>query len=207
MKIILNKNNLIKLIKNEKKLGFIPTMGAIHAGHKSLFKKSISQCNKTIVSIFVNKPQFNRKSDFKKYPRNLKKDIKLIKGSKVDFLYLPKIEEIYYNGINSKIKIHSFSKDLCGKIRHRHFESIADVVDRFIKIIKPSKIYFGNKDMQQLKIMEDFIKKNHPMTKVVGCKTVREVTGIAYSSRNLLLSKKEKSIASNVYKLILIIEY
>ena len=202
MKIILNKNNLIKFIKNEKKIGFIPTMGAIHAGHLSLFKKSVNQCNKTIVSIFINKPQFNRKSDYKKYPRNLKKDIKLIKKTNVDFLYIPKHKEIYYKGINKKIKINAFSKDLCGKTRARHFESIADVVDRFIKIIKPSRIYFGNKDMQQLIIINDFIKKNHPKTKVIGCKTVRENNGVALSSRNLLLSNKEKLIASKIYKLI-----
>jgi pantoate--beta-alanine ligase len=204
MKIILNKNNLIKFIKNEKRIGFIPTMGAIHAGHMSLFKKSKNQCNKTVVSIFINKPQFNKKSDYEKYPRNLKKDIRLIKKANVDFLYIPKNKEIYYNGTNKKIKINSFSKDLCGKSRPLHFKSVADVVERFINIIKPNNIYFGNKDMQQLIIMKDFIKKNYPKTKVIGCKTVRKKNGLVLSSRNLLLSNEEKIIASKIYKLILV---
>ena len=203
MKIIFNKKHLIKLIKKEKNLGFVPTMGAIHLGHISLIKKSIAQCNKTIVSIFINKPQFNRKNDFKKYPRNLKKDIKLLKKQKVDFLYIPKKNEIYPSGVNKKIKINSFGKRLCGKNRPGHFEAIADVIDRFINIIKPNNIYFGKKDMQQLKIMEDFIKKNYPKIKVVGCNTIRDKSGIALSSRNFLLSKKEISIASNIYNFLL----
>ena len=203
MKIISDKNKLVKFIYNEKNLGFVPTMGAIHLGHISLIKKSILQCSKTIVSIFVNKPQFNRKSDFQKYPRILKKDISILKKLKVDYLYLPSTKEIYPSGYNRNIKINSFKKKLCGRFRPGHFEAVADVIDRFIKIIKPKKIYFGEKDMQQLKIIEHFVKKNHSKTKVVGCKTVREKNGIPYSSRNFLLAVKEKKIASKIYKLLL----
>ena len=202
MKIILSKKKLKKFILNEKGLGFVPTMGAIHMGHLSLIKKSISQCSKTIVSIFVNKPQFNRKNDFKKYPRVLKKDISLLKRAGVDYLYIPKFSQIYPDGINKIIKIDSFEKKLCGKFRPRHFKSAADVIDRFVKLIHPKKMYFGEKDMQQLKIIDNFIKKNHPETKVVGCKTIREKNGIACSSRNFLLSFDEKVTASKIYKLI-----
>ena len=95
MKIILSKDKLEKIIHNEKSLGFVPTMGAIHFGHVSLIKKCLSQCNKTIVSIFINKPQFNKKNDFKKYPRVLKKDILILKKLKVDYLYLPTYKQIY----------------------------------------------------------------------------------------------------------------
>ncbi|MDC0059910.1 pantoate--beta-alanine ligase [Pelagibacteraceae bacterium] len=202
MKIILNKNELKKSLQNEKNLGFVPTMGAVHFGHISLIKKSIKQCNKTLVSIFVNKPQFNKKSDFNKYPRTIHEDVSVLKKLRVDFLYLPKFKDIYPRGINKKIKINSFSKKLCGKFRPRHFEAIVDVIDRFIKIIFPKKIYFGEKDMQQLKIVEDYIKKNHKFTNVVKCKTIREKNGIAYSSRNQLLNEHEKKIASKIYKLI-----
>ena len=177
-------------------------MGAFHKGHLSLMYKSINQCNKTIVSIFVNKPQFNRKSDYKSYPRKIKKDIKILKKIKIDYLFLPTHNQIYPNGVNKKIKVHSFSKKLCGKSRPRHFEAIADVVHKFVKIINPKKIYLGEKDMQQLKIIEHFIKKNYSKIKVIGCKTIRESNGVAYSSRNFLLSSKEKCIASKIYKIL-----
>ena len=203
MKIFINKNDLIKFAHNEKNLGFVPTMGAIHPGHISLIKKSIRQCSKTIVSIFINKPQFNRKSDFKNYPRDTKKDIKMLKKLNLDYLFLPTNNEIYPDGANKKINISPFAKKLCGKSRPDHFKSVADVIDRFIKIIKPNKIYFGEKDMQQLKIIEDFISRNKIITKVIGCKTIREKNGIAYSSRNLFLSKIQKKIASKVYKILI----
>ena len=161
MKIFLNKKKLINFIKKEKNLGFVPTMGSIHVGHISLVKKSISQCNKTIVSIFVNKQQFNRRLDYQKYPRTLKKDILMLKKLRVDFLYIPSNNEIYLKGPNKKIKISSFEKKLCGKFRPGHFKSIVDVIERFINIIIPRKIYLGEKDMQQVMIIEDFIKKRN----------------------------------------------
>ena len=203
MKILLNKNKLIKFIKKEKNLGFVPTMGCIHKGHISLIKKSNSQCNKTVVTIFINKPQFNRKSDYQKYPRTLGRDIKILKKLKIDYLYIPSSKQIYPNGPNKEIKISAFGKKLCGKHRPRHFEAIVDVVERFIKIINPRKIYFGQKDMQQLKIIEHFVKKKYSKIKIVGCNTIREKNGIAYSSRNFLLNIKEKKISGKVYRLLL----
>jgi len=202
MKIILHKNKLIKFILNEKNLGFVPTMGSIHKGHISLIKRSIKECSKTVVSIYINKPQFNRRSDFNKYPRNISLDVKKLKKVKDDILFLPKTNQIYPDGKNKNIKINSFKKKLCGKNRPGHFEAVADVIDRFIKIINPKRIYFGEKDMQQLKIIEHFLKKNHPKTKVVSCKNIREKNGIPCSSRNNLLSKIEKKIASDVYNFL-----
>jgi len=202
MKIVSDKNKLIKFVNRETNLGFVPTMGAIHLGHISLIKKSKALCNVTIVSIFINKPQFNRKNDFKKYPRTLAKDIKMLKKLKIDYLYLPKFKQIYPKGINKKIKISSFGNKLCGKHRPGHFKAIADVIDRFIKIIKPHKIFFGEKDMQQLKIIEHYVMKNFKKIKVIGCETVRDKNGVALSSRNFLLTKNEKEIASRIYKLI-----
>mgnify|MGYP001415629661 CR=1 FL=1 len=202
MKIILNKNKLIKYIHKEKNLGLVPTMGGIHSGHMSLIKKSIKMCDKTIVTIFVNKPQFNRKNDYLKYPRVLNKDISILRKLKVSYLYLPTHKQIYPAGPNKKIKISTLGKKLCGKSRPGHFEAVADVIERFIKIIKPKKIFFGEKDMQQLKIINHYVKLNNLKSKIIGCKTVREKNGIACSSRNYLLSKKEKNIASNIFKLI-----
>ena len=201
MKIILKKNKLSKFTHNKHSLGFVPTMGGIHAGHISLIKRSIKECKKTIVSIFVNKQQFNNRKDYIKYPRVLKRDILKLKKLKIDILYLPSNKDVYPYGYNKKIKISSFKKKLCGKFRSGHFEGVVDVIDWFLKIINPSKIYFGEKAFQQLKILEDFIKKNHSVCKVVPCKTIREKNGIAYSTRNNLLNNKEKIIASKIYKL------
>ena len=203
MKIISDKNKLVKFIENEKNLGFVPTMGAIHKGHISLIKKSIKQCDKTIVSIFVNKPQFNKKSDFLNYPRILKNDISALKKTKIDFLYLPLEKQIYPKGANRNIKINPFKNKLCGKFRPGHFEGVVDVIERFIKIIKPRKIFLGKKDWQQLKIIEHYVKKNILKVKIVECGIIRENKGIPYSSRNSLLSLKEKNIASRIYKLLL----
>ena len=202
MKIIFSKKKLIRILKGQKNLGFVPTMGAIHKAHIYILKKSISLCNKTIATIFVNKPQFNKITDYKKYPRNLKNDISILRKFKVDYLYLPSTKQIYPFGSNKKIKISSFSEKLCGKFRPGHFEAVVDVIDKFIRIIKPNKIFLGEKDMQQLKIIEEFINKNQMKTKVVGCKTIREKNGVACSSRNFLLSANDFIIASSVYKLL-----
>ena len=202
MKIIRDKNKLLRLIQNDKNLGFVPTMGAIHKGHVSLIRKSIRQCNKTVISIFINKPQFNKKSDFHKYPRVLKNDISILKDLNIDYLYLPTTKQIYPDGPNKKIKINKFEKKLCGKYRPGHFKSVVDVVDRFIRIINPKKIYFGEKDMQQLKIISDYVKNKYRKLKVVACKTVRDKNGVAISSRNLLLSKKESIVASKIYNIL-----
>jgi len=202
MKTITSKNKLKKIIQSQKSLGFVPTMGALHNGHISLINKSMLQCSKTIVSIFINKAQFNRNNDYHSYPRVMKKDISILKKLKIDYLYIPTEKQIYPDGVNRNIKISSFQNALCGKNRPGHFKAVVDVIDRFIKLIKPKKIYLGEKDMQQLKIIEHFIKSNKIKTKVVGCRTVREKNGIAFSSRNFLLSSNDKIIASKIYQLI-----
>ena len=202
MKIISKKKELRKILYGQKNLGFVPTMGAIHEAHISIIKKCNELCSKSIVSIFVNKPQFNRKTDFDKYPRILKRDMLILKKYKVDYLYLPTAKQIYPNGPNKKIKINHLKKRLCGKFRPGHFEAVVDVIDKFIKIIEPAKIFLGEKDMQQLKIIKSFIRENKINTKVISCKIVREKSGIPYSSRNLLLSSKKKIIASKICRLL-----
>ena len=133
-----------------KMLGFVPTMGSLHKGHISLIKKSKLICNKTIVSIFVNPTQFNNKSDYKKYPRNLKKDLKILKKLKVNFVYTPNKKQIYNSRNKIKIQLTKKDKILCAKYRKGHFEGVIDVMDSLTKIIKPKKIFMGEKDFQQL---------------------------------------------------------
>jgi pantoate--beta-alanine ligase len=203
MKIISKKNELIKILEHEKNIGFVPTMGSIHLGHISLIKKSLQNCDKTVVSIFINKPQFNQKKDFTNYPRLLKKDIILLKKNKVNILYLPNNKQIYPNGYKNLIRVNKLENKLCGKFRPGHFRAVVEVINRFIKIINPKYIYLGEKDMQQLKIIEDFVRKNFSKIKVISCKTKREKSGMALSSRNFLLNKTEKVIGSNIYKYLL----
>ncbi len=132
----------------------------------------------------------------------MKKDIAKLKKLKINYLFLPSAKQIYPEGTNKNIQIHSFGKKLCGKYRPGHFEGVVDVIERFIKIINPKKIYMGKKDMQQLIIVQDFVKKKYKHIKICGCKTIREENGMAFSSRNFLLSQHEKIIASKVIKLL-----
>jgi pantoate--beta-alanine ligase len=188
MKILLNNNALHKALRPFKDIGFVPTMGGIHEGHLSLINKSINSSKKTLVSIFVNPKQFNSKKDLKSYPSDIKKDLSILKkNNKVDFVYLPKFEDIY--GINdvSKIKINKKDKILCAKFRKGHFEGVLDVMDKLTNLIKPKRIYMGKKDFQQLYLVKKFIEKKYT-SKVIGCKTIRNKNKLALSSRNFLFN-------------------
>ena len=202
MKLLLNIKELNRTINNEVSLGFVPTMGALHKGHLSLINKSQKTCKKTIVSIFINKSQFNKKSDYLSYPRNYKNDLQKLKKKKVNYVFMPKERDIFKNKRQRKIRLNKFSKILCGKFRPGHFHAVIDVVDRFLSIIKPKFIFLGEKDFQQLVLIQNYISKKHK-TKVISCKTIRNKNGIALSSRNFLLNYKEKKIGSKVYKLLL----
>ena len=200
MKILLNKTSLTKSLRHFSDIGFIPTMGSIHNGHLSLIRKSNQVCLKTIVSIFVNPKQFNKKRDFKTYPRNIKKDLKVLNQiKKVDFIYIPKFKDIFQNKKKSKIKLSKKDKILCAKFREGHFEGVLDVMDRLTNIVKPTKIFMGNKDFQQLFLIKKYLKKRYN-TEVVGCKTVREKNKVALSSRNYLLSKENMILASKIVR-------
>ena len=200
MKIIKNKHNLQKEILFEKNISFIPTMGGLHKGHISLIKESKKKVGKILVSIFVNPKQFNNKKDFNTYPRKLKKDVKILKKLNIDFLYLPNYQDIFSFKPMYKIYLHRFSKKLCGKTRKGHFEGVLNIVNRFLEIIKPKYIFLGLKDFQQLYLIKSHIKRKNIKTKVIPCKTIREKNGVACSTRNDNLNKKQFSLASNVYK-------
>ena len=199
MKIIRNVKNLKKTIVNIPNLGFVPTMGALHKGHLKLIKKSINISQKTLVSIYVNPAQFNKKKDFSKYPRNTKRDLQILNKQKVDFVFLPKTDEIYKRKIRKNMKIHRKKNVLCGKFRKGHFEGVVDVIDRFLSLINPKYIFLGEKDFQQIFLIKNYVK-NKFKVKVVSCKTVRDKNYVALSSRNFLLSKKNLATAGKIAK-------
>ena len=186
MKLIRQITDLNKAISNQKELGFVPTMGSLHKGHASLINLSKKKCKKTLVSIFVNPTQFNNVNDFKTYPRNLDKDIKLLKRLRVDFLYLPTVNQIYNNKEHKINRLNKSQKVLCAKFRKGHFEGVLDVMGRFTDIIKPKNIFMGEKDYQQFFLVRNFIQRKYK-TKVIACKTIRDVNQVALSSRNSLL--------------------
>ena len=199
MKILLNKNDLNEALYNVKNLGFVPTMGGLHKGHISLIKKSKKICNKTIVSIFINPTQFNNKTDFLKYPRNNKKDLSILKKLKVDFIFIPTSKQIYDSKKSKDIKILNSQKIMCAKYRKGHFEGVIDVMNRLTNIVKPKKIFMGEKDFQQLYLVRKFIEKKYD-TKIVACKTIRDKNKIAFSSRNFNLDKNGLAKASKLTK-------
>ena len=190
MIIIKSINRLKKEVDFKANVGFVPTMGSLHRGHLSLIESSKKKANKTIVSIFVNPSQFNSKKDFKKYPRNLSKDINILKKLKVDYLFLPNMNEIYENKKDLKIKLLNKQKILCAKFRKGHFEGVLGVINEFLKIVKAKYLFLGEKDFQQIYLIKNFIKKKFK-TKVIPCKTVRNINYFPYSSRNLLLKKND----------------
>ena len=197
MKILLKNSDLNKALLGTTNIGFVPTMGSLHKGHISLIKKSLIYCPKTIVSIFVNPTQFNNKNDYKNYPRNINKDLKILKLLKVDYVYMPNKKDIYKS--KNKIKVYLTKKDeiLCAKYRKGHFEGVIDIMTRLTKIINPSKIFMGEKDFQQLYLVKRYIKKNFK-SKIIPCKTIRDKNKLALSSRNLLLKKKDLDIAGKI---------
>ena len=203
MKTLLNNIDLNEALFGISNIGFVPTMGSLHNGHISLIKKSLKLSNKTIVSIFVNPKQFNNKDDYKRYPRNIKKDLKILKRLKVDFAYLPEIKDIY-NSLNKfKVKLSKKDKILCAKHRKGHFEGVIDVMTRLTEIINPSKIFMGEKDLQQLLLVKRYVEKNFK-SKIISCKTIRNKNKLALSSRNILLNKNNISKAGKVARNLII---
>ena len=203
MKILLDNTSLFKSLRPFNDSGFVPTMGGIHKGHLSLINKSKRFCKTTIVSIFVNPKQFNNKKDLKSYPRDINKDLKILKKTKkVDFVYLPNFKDIYTNNKKSNITLNKKDKILCAKFRKGHFEGVLDVMNRLTNIVKPNKIFMGEKDFQQLYLVKNFLEKKYK-TRVIACKTIRNKNKIALSSRNFLLKKTHLITGGKIYKKLL----
>jgi len=199
MKLIKQITDLNKAINKEKALGFVPTMGSLHKGHEALIRASKKKCKRTLVTIFVNPTQFNNKKDFKTYPRNLSKDLKILRELKVDYVYLPTVDQVFNNKQLSKISLNKSQKILCAKFRKGHFEGVLNVLNRFVKLISPKSIFMGEKDYQQFYLVKNFIEKNYK-SKVYVCKTIRDTRMIALSSRNTLLNKTNLNTAALITK-------
>ena len=200
MKIITSIFELNKEIKDYKNIGFVPTMGGIHMGHKSLIKASQKKKSKTIVSIFVNPTQFNKKSDYKKYPRNIEKDIISLKKLNVDYLFIPKTKDIYRFKAK-KFFLKKKDKILCAKFRKGHFEGVLNVMNRLMTIIKSKDLFMGEKDYQQLHLIRRFLSKKFNV-RINSCPTIRTKNKIALSTRNKFLNKKSIKKASLIAKLL-----
>ena len=200
MRIIKSFNILNKEINFSENIGFIPTMGSLHDGHLALIKNAKKKTKKVLVSIFINPTQFNEKKDFAKYPRNLKRDIILLKRLKVNFLFLPNKQEIYKKGITKKISLRKKDKILCAKYRMGHFQGVLAVVSRFLHNIKAKYIFLGEKDFQQTYLIKKYLEKKFN-TKVIVCRTIRNKRGLPLSSRNLLLSNIDLRKSEEISKL------
>jgi len=199
MKILLNSRELKKELKNDHNLGFVPTMGSIHKGHEYLILRSKKECNKTLVSIFVNPTQFNNKKDLKNYPGNINKDLLILKKLKVNYVFIPKVKDLYGYKRRKKIKLNKTDIILCAKYRKGHFEGVLDVMDRLTKLIYPNKIFMGEKDYQQYYLVKRFLENKYKVN-VIKCKTLRSIDKAALSSRNLLLSQKNLTIVGKIFK-------
>ena len=202
MKIIRQKKDLIKLINKKNTISFVPTMGALHKGHELLIKRAKKKNKFTLVSIFVNPKQFNSKKDFINYPRDLNKDLDILKKLNVKYVYMPYYKDIFSFKTKNKIYLHAFSKKLCGKYRPGHFKGVINIVNRFLELIKPQYIFLGKKDYQQLFLIKKHIEKNRITTSVISCNTIREKKFLPYSSRNFNLNKNNKSLALKIFKLL-----
>ena len=200
-----SKEILDFLNKTNKSIGLVPTMGALHAGHESLIKKALIENEIVIVSIFVNPTQFDNKDDLINYPRNLESDVEKIKklDSKI-IIYSPLIKDLYVDNISVKDFNFGFiGNELEGHFRKNHFNSVATIVEKLFNLFKPNRAYFGEKDYQQILIIKNLILKSNLNVEVTSCPTVRDPDGLALSSRNDLLSKKERKIAPIIYKTLL----
>ena len=202
MKILIKNKDINEALKKVSNLGFVPTMGSLHKGHEYLIKQSKKKCNQTLVSIFINPTQFDNKKDYLSYPKNLNKDLNILKKLKVNFVYIPNKKDIYSFKRKETIVIKKQNKVLCAKFRKGHFEGVIDVMDRLTNIIRPNKIFMGEKDYQQLLLVKKFIEKKYK-TKIVSCKTVRDKNKLALSSRNQLLDKSDLVKAGKIARELL----
>ena len=203
MKIIRSISAMQKLSTKIKlsgmTIGFVPTMGALHNGHIQLIKKCRAENDFCVVSIFVNPVQFGKNEDFSKYPRIFILDKKICVSSNVDAIFFPSENEMYPKSSKTSISINDISNFLCGKFRVGHFSGVALVVAKLFNIVMPNKVYFGMKDYQQLKVIEQMTSDLNFPIKIVPCKTVRELSGLALSSRNKYLSASQKENSAKIY--------
>lgn len=176
-------------------VGFVPTMGYLHKGHKSLMEAARANNDKVVVSVFVNPMQFGPNEDLESYPRDFEKDSALCESVGVDLIFHPEPEEMYADGFCSYVDMNGLTTELCGKSRPIHFRGVQTVVLKLFNIVKPDTAYFGQKDAQQLAVIRRMVKDLNVYTEIVGCPIVREADGLAKSSRNTYLNPDERKAA------------
>ena len=196
------KRKTLQFKLNKKIIGYVPTLGGLHEGHLKLIRFAKKNSDIVIVSIFLNPIQFNSKQDFQSYPKNILQDKKKISLEKVDILYVPSIKQIFPEKKIKKINASRIAKKLCGKFRKGHFDGVVTVLKILFLQVSPNIAFFGEKDFQQIKVIKDFIKKYKIKIQVLTFPTVRDKKGLAFSSRNRLLNKKQKKIAAYLFKTI-----
>lgn len=206
MFIIKQSKDLIRYLQKQrsakKKIGFVPTMGALHEGHLSLAKKAIGESGVVVCSIFVNPTQFNDPKDFELYPKTLENDIYLLEKRGCDVLFLPDMNEIYPAG-TSHTRVYELGyleSVLEGKYRPGHFQGVCQVVHRLLEIVRPNQLYLGQKDYQQCLVIRTLLTLIHSPAELIVCPTLREPNGLAMSSRNMRLTTAEKQKAGGIYE-------
>ena len=209
MKVINKTSDLqaiIKQFKNDgKSIGLVPTMGALHKGHLSLVKNSISNNDITVVSIFVNPTQFNNPNDLASYPRTVDKDLELLQTVGCDVVFAPEADDIYSKSETDsrfEFDFEGLDKVMEGKFRPRHFNGVVQIVSKLFDLVRPNRAYFGEKDFQQLAIIRLMTRRYNLPIEIVPCPIVREDSGLALSSRNSLLKDNEKQVAQHIYAVL-----
>ncbi len=183
-----------------QRIGLVPTMGALHAGHRALIRRARAECGRVAVSIFVNPKQFGPREDFAAYPRPLADDLKALGEEGADLAYVPAVDEIYPAGFSTTVSVAGLSDGLCGAARPGHFDGVATVVAKLLIQALPDAAYFGEKDYQQLMIVKRLTRDLDIPVEIVGVPTVREADGLALSSRNVYLSAAERRIAPLLHR-------
>lgn len=209
MKVINKTSDLqaiIEQLKNDgKSIGLVPTMGALHKGHLSLVKNSISNNDITVVSIFVNPTQFNNPNDLASYPRTVDKDLELLQTVGCDVVFAPEADDIYSKSETDsrfEFDFEGLDKVMEGKFRPGHFNGVVQIVSKLFDLVRPDRAYFGEKDFQQLAIIRLMTRRYNLPIEIVPCPIVREDSGLALSSRNSLLKDNEKQVASHIYAVL-----
>jgi pantoate--beta-alanine ligase len=202
MKTVQTIKELISIIDNyqDKSIGFVPTMGYLHEGHQSLLNKARQDNDVVVASIFVNPAQFGPNEDLDRYPRDLEHDTALAKEAGVDILFVPTVEEMYPFESGITLHVGELSTKLCGATRPGHFDGVLKIITKLFHLVKPTRAYFGQKDAQQLAIIETFVNAYNFPVKIVRVPTIREIDGLAKSSRNVFLSEKERTVAVHLFE-------
>ena len=201
-KIVDLQNALFEDRKSGKKIGLVPTMGALHEGHASLVRKSVKDNDITVVSVFVNPTQFNDKNDLKNYPRTLEADCKLLDECGADYVLAPSVEEMYPTPDTRQFEYPPVSTVMEGAHRPGHFNGVCQVVSRLFYIVRPERAYFGEKDWQQIAVIKAMVKHLQLPVEIVECPIIRDADGLARSSRNTLLALDERAIAPRIYEVL-----